>query len=373
MFKSIRIHGYKSISSLEIHKIPDVLLVGGCNNSGKSTFLEAIFLFLDRMNPDMLTRHFYWRGINVVALDPEHWWKPSFHNYDFNKPIEISLKDSRDNWHKFSIAYDPNFSTSDMQLLAGVQQRQVPGQRSNQDSPQLLSPTKSAVPAKALKITEEVGGKVVQDSFITIQPNQMPVMKAIKNDGMVIPGIFLSSTSRTLPQEDAMRYGQLDLQNKSSVVLDILRLIEPRIRDLSVISLNDGAIIHCTLEGLPRKVPVSLMGDGVSRTLSIVLAILTTENGIVLIDEVENGIHHSKLQDLWSAIHTAARSAKCQIISTTHSYECLAAASKAASACNDLSFGYIRLQRRNSSAEIQAIKYEQDELMTALDAELEVR
>ena len=47
--------------------------------------------------------------------------------------------------------------------------------------------------------------------------------------------------------------------------------------------------------GMERKIPVALVGEGMSRLLSIILAIATAKNGIVLIDEVDAGIHHSRM------------------------------------------------------------------------------
>lgn len=51
--------------------------------------------------------------------------------------------------------------------------------------------------------------------------------------------------------------------------------------------------------GINKKIPMSFMGDGISRLTSILLAILTTKNGIVFIDEIENGIHYSVQNKIW--------------------------------------------------------------------------
>jgi len=54
------------------------------------------------------------------------------------------------------------------------------------------------------------------------------------------------------------------------------------------------------------------------RLLSIVLAIVTAPGGRVLIDEIENGLHHSVLAKVWQVIGDAAERAGAQVFATTH-------------------------------------------------------
>ncbi len=74
---------------------------------------------------------------------------------------------------------------------------------------------------------------------------------------------------------------------------------------------------------------LSYMGDGMSKLASIILAIGNAKDGVVLIDEIENGFHHSIMQKVWAAIDRAARHSNTQIFATTHSLECIIAAHKA--------------------------------------------
>ncbi len=50
---------------------------------------------------------------------------------------------------------------------------------------------------------------------------------------------------------------------------------------------------------------------------------------VVLIDEIENGIHHTVMRDLWEVIVKHSRESNTQIFATTHSYECIEAAHRA--------------------------------------------
>ena len=71
----------------------------------------------------------------------------------------------------------------------------------------------------------------------------------------------------------------------------------------------------------------------------IVLAAASVPDGVVLVDEIENGLHHSVLSDVWRVIATVAEQFNVQIFATTHSCECVEAAHEA------LGAGGFRLHR----------------------------
>jgi AAA15 family ATPase/GTPase len=54
MITGIEIKGFKGLEHLFIPRLSRINLVGGKNNAGKTSLLEAVFLFFDRMNPQMI-------------------------------------------------------------------------------------------------------------------------------------------------------------------------------------------------------------------------------------------------------------------------------------------------------------------------------
>jgi len=69
--------------------------------------------------------------------------------------------------------------------------------------------------------------------------------------------------------------------------------------------------------------PMNIMGDGMMRLLAILAAIADMKNGVLLIDEIENGFHYKTMKIAWKAILSACKAYGVQIIATTHSYECI--------------------------------------------------
>ena len=78
--------------------------------------------------------------------------------------------------------------------------------------------------------------------------------------------------------------------------------------------------------GLQELVPLSILGAGMTHVARIFLVIASTPGGVVLVDEIENGLHHSVLPDVWKVIAKAAEQFDVQVFATTHSFECIEAA-----------------------------------------------
>ena len=97
----------------------------------------------------------------------------------------------------------------------------------------------------------------------------------------------------------------------------------------------------------------------------------TARNGMVLVDEVENGMHYSALQDLWRLVRSAAHEWDVQFVATTHSGECIEAAMSAfESEPADLS---IHKLYTDASGGVKATTFTGETLEGARDLHLEVR
>ncbi len=117
--------------------------------------------------------------------------------------------------------------------------------------------------------------------------------------------------------------------------------------------------------------PLALLGEGTSRLTSIVLAILSSTGGFVLIDEIENGLHHSCHKTVSAALFETAQRADVQVFATTHSREFATAACAAASERLQPELAYIRLERSNGA--VRAISYSLDDLKAADEFNWEIR
>ena len=102
-------------------------------------------------------------------------------------------------------------------------------------------------------------------------------------------------THLTQWKKNARIYGSLDKINKTDGILSSLQILEPKLKSLSIIPLGGKPTLYGDT-GMGKKIPLRVMGQGVTRLVSVLLVISEVENGVVLVDELENGFHHSVLK-----------------------------------------------------------------------------
>jgi len=179
--------------------------------------------------------------------------------------------------------------------------------------------------------------------------------------------------ARTVPdaQTVAQRFSRLEIARQHEPVVDALRVVEPRLKRLTVVATRGGSVLYGDL-GAQHLMPVPLMGDGMIRVLSIALALAGSQNGLVLLDEVENGLHHAVLPGMWRMIAQTARRLNVQVFAATHSDECIRALHSAVSALDyqtDLQLYRFDMTQRDT----RVTHYTADELAAAIESEQEVR
>lgn len=360
MIETIEIKHFKGLADVRIPGLSRVNLIGGRNNVGKTSLLEALFLIHDHNNPQMLLRQFAWRGVGSVQLLPESMWMPFFTDYDFDKPIQIVLRNEKKKKETLSLRLNLQYA-----------RKAIPAQLPDKSGfGREINTSQSAESSVALDIEYTFNGHEKRSAHLTLQPN----MLGMDRDAPPINGqhqmVYLPSAQRAAPQEDAIRFGQLDIVGKQGVLVEFLHVIEPRLRGLSSVATGNTSMIYADI-GLARKIPVPYTGDGMSRLLSIISAIATLENGVLLIDEVENGIHYSIMPKIWEGIAKAARQFNCQVFATTHSYECLTAAYQGCTGEYAADLGYVRLDKTEGN--IVAKNYTHEMLGAAIERGWEVR
>src|SRR5260370_18073492 len=118
---------------------------------------------------------------------------------------------------------------------------------------------------------------------------------------------------------------------------------------------------------------LTLFGEGMVAAVDILSIIYAKKSRVVMIDEIENGIHYTVLQDLWWHIKRAARATNTQVIATTHSRECIAAAQKAFEKDGKQMLRLLRLWRKSSDADVSVTAYDFRDIESTWDLNLDVR
>ncbi|MCV5663894.1 ATP-binding protein, partial [Escherichia coli] len=80
-------------------------------------------------------------------------------------------------------------------------------------------------------------------------------------------------------------------------ILENLKKIDDRIVDIAISAIGNNKEIYLDI-GFSELNEISMLGEGISRALSFISSVLVQENSIILIDEIENGIHYSVIKDI---------------------------------------------------------------------------
>jgi len=360
MYQSFEINNFRCFRKLTISDLERVNLITGANNTGKTALLEALYLHCGAYNPALTMNVNAFRGIESVRIElgtlAETPWDSLFHQLDTSKNIEFIGEDKTRGMRRLRLKI-----VRDASELAKIKESLT---YKSDNSKGILSSSESA---QVIELEFEESGKkgkyyqiVDQKGIRTVPIPPLPPF----------PAFFQPARLRIPVREEAERFGKLQLQGKEHVLLNVLQLIEPRLRSLTVVVVANEPIIHGDV-GLKRLIPLPFMGEGMVRLLSLLLHIGNAPNGIVLLDEIEDGLHHSILPEIWEAIGSAAREFDTQIFATTHSLECIIAAHRAFKEQEIYDFRLHRLDQTKDA--IKVATYDQETLETAIETGLEVR
>jgi predicted ATP-dependent endonuclease of OLD family len=331
MLTRIHIKNFRSFSDVEIGPFKRINLIAGLNNSGKTGLLEAIFLVLakdglpgrPRVGKQAANLPNLFRVFSPQADANQDFWPWLFRDRNEKKDIEISVSTSG------GLEEGVLLTTKDPNQLAMVRGG-VLGPAGNLGIIHVLRPRQSTI--------------------------TLPV------------AVFSSHPSD--PVQDAIDYNRVILKRGKRKVENLLKQVDDRIEAIEAVQTGQRPLIYADI-GLAEMIPVTHLGEGFCRLLDIYSELVSGDAKVLLIDEVENGLHHTVMPIVWKGLIVAAKELDIQIFATTHSAECIFAADQAArnSKLNDLDL--VRLDRIKD--EIKATIVEQKDLETAREFNWELR
>lgn len=360
MLRAFTIQNFKCFHDITVAPLAQVNLVVGRNNVGKTSFLEALFLHAGYFNVDLATRISAIRGVTRFKMTPEGIWGWLFRNRQLE--TTILLKGMGESGEETTLALS----------LARTSRKEV-----SADTDEL-----GRVAAKQETTTSPEGMRALLYQYDSNGDKRPPLRGFIDPQGKIVnqadPGHdvaahYLGSRSR-YNEEDAQFFGQLVQKKQKQKVLDVVQRLGPdmgpAISDIGV--TPDGFFLSVDLPELPELLPVPYAGEGLAKFTSFVVRILTLERGLVLVDEIENGFHHTAMLKVWESIGALLREHPAiQMVATTHSYECLKAAHEAFEGADEDAFRVFRFERRQDEINAKAIDRRSREIL--FESGMEIR
>ena len=337
MLKTLKIQNFKKFKELNFPQLKRVNLIAGKNNTGKTGVLEALLLLSSadgavRFGSLVATQSLpsVFRNCKNIGDMAENYWKWLFHGRITSDPVVVSAE--TEEYSNYSVALGLGSLPDEYKWKVGIWAGMVMG-------------------------------VLPQTSKKTSTYNPQPLLSM---------GVVPLSVHPTDPQQDAVDYDQVVLKAGGEERLEaLLRKIEPALKSVRSIKPHGASLIYVDLVGLKEKMPAVHLGQGFIRLLTIYSKLIASGGQMLLIDEVENGLHHSILIDIWRGLSKLAEAENVQIFATTHSYECIVAAHKAFAETPAYDFAVHRLDE--VKGEIKVTTYDKESLETSFGSHWEVR
>lgn len=321
---SLSIHRFRSLSDLLIPEFGRVNLITGRNNSGKSSVLEAIRLLATEGDSSTIYSILDYR--EETESESEEGPLTAEETIEFcnlftgfpplskcTDPILISSEPSVPSPKGLRLSMRINWFTEEVTKEGSRAIRPVQEQLFAElgGFPALEIETRSA--KRLLRL-----GSDLRRRFPRRETNERSGFACVFVDPF---------SSRNTAQLGSL-WDTIALTAPEMEVVNALRIIAPDIEAVSMVGGDGGrrprtAIVKSRLYSHPLH--LRSLGDGINRLFGIILSLVNAKDGLLLVDEIENGMHHSILVQVWTVILKIAKSLNVQVFATSHSWDCIEA------------------------------------------------
>lgn len=317
----LQVTRFRSLRDLTVGPFGQVNLITGKNNAGKSSLLEAIRILVTEGAPSTFYNILNYReeaGGGTPELDsslsPDD--TTSFSSLFSGFPTLAGCADP------FTIS-NQNGGTSPVKTISVRV-----GWYSDQFDPEQ---GRRFVKAEADLFGESTGFPMLEIEapsrrrLLRIDP-QRPIRRAISEggEGVPTPCVFLDPFSSRSTSQLAALWDSIALKDAQKEVVKALQIISSDIEEVTMIGSDQRTrTAIARSRHYPNPMPLRTFGDGVNRLFGIILSLSCAKGGVLLVDEIENGLHHSILTKVWEVIFKMASTLGVQVFATTHSWDCI--------------------------------------------------
>lgn len=370
MIKTFEVENFRLFDQIKIKRISNVNLIVGKNNAGKSALLEALLLYVSKVSPDVIMK--------LISSRQEH-WTPSLESYSgrlATNPIRHLFKN-----HKlpsltesgFKLSSENDVDSIHVKTAAFIQEETE--QHTIRRKLTLAELEYFESDSYEVYLISEHGENTLrvlplQDSFKDIRRKMM--FRGTKSDTspyQFVPTIGIDDYTV------ASLWDNISLTDLESEVIKGLKLLDQSVSAIAFVASDASRepsvrIPLVKMENVEEPVPLKSLGDGMTHVFQIILALVSSKNGTLIIDEFENGLHWSIQQDVWRMVFELSDKLNVQVFSSTHSTDCVKGFEKAWSANEDKG-AFLRVYKEDGAASLK--EYDLELLRDSIETEVEVR
>jgi AAA15 family ATPase/GTPase len=373
MLDSLSIKNYRNLKELTINSLGRINLFIGRNNTGKSAILEAIALYATKGDVSFIYQLLAERGED---------YRPRNANNNF---LEYNIKTLSSMFTDRIVAFEQENSitigsTANTSFAKDATSKQTVYLRFVKYIDEVQTDNQGRRMARLRTILDDDTDKQIAHYKVGLEINSyiLPLdgnrpYRLGWQDIDSKPIIQFIRTRNIDKEDNAILWDNITLTEKENYVINALKIIEPATERLAFIEDNlRKRIPVIKLTNEQHVVPLKSMGDGINRVLTIILALVNSENGFLLIDEFENGLHYNVQEKLWEIIFYLSEQLHIQVFATTHSEDCIVGYESVLNRpSNNLAGKLIRLD--NIDGVIRHVEFSADEVQIATEQHIEMR
>lgn len=380
MLDSLSVKNYRNLKDLRIESLGRVNLIVGKNNTGKSSLLEAVSIYASKANPSLIDKLLDERGENInfnnhleylannLDVLSSLFFNREITFFDDNS-IEINVVESNSifSGHSFvSLRFIKFFD-------------EIIKQDTEAGEPKIIRNRKIINQNDIfLDVELQTGLEIISNKLsriINLSSGRFSRPISLFFEDFIN---FQYVRSRNIENDiNAKLWDKITLTEKENFVINALKIIEDNIDRVNFITADDYPRSRerkavAKLKNNDKILPLKSMGDGINRILTIILALVNSSDGFLLIDEFENGLHHSVQEQLWKVIFKLSKDLNIQVFATTHSEDCIRSFTEVLNEIENINDGkLIRLENKNG--QIRQVEFNASELQIATNNDIEVR
>ncbi len=313
-YERVEVRRFRGLLDVDLNELGRVNILLGANDVGKTSVLEAIFLLTGLTNLQLPLAVQDWRNLPTKQFDD---LRLLFHGFDPDRPIDLVGRSLGDivcrqltiSAPRSEFEINANLPSRANAGNGASRTRQHPGPGANQAS--------SVVPPDQRMLQYEG----------TIQPRQGDALSysgtlradddtiKITNFDQIANELMLSARYlNSGPGYNTTAISDLIVRKQAAQLVSFLQKINPRVTDIS----TSGDLAYADI-GLDQMVPLNVFGSGMIRAANIAASLLRGGEQILLVDELENGLHHAAVESFLRVLLALSHEKDVQIFATTHS------------------------------------------------------
>ncbi|MGL2789579.1 ATP/GTP-binding protein [Helicobacter pylori] len=293
-------------------------IITGQNNAGKSNLLEALYCLVGKsMHPCANITEIY-DNIRKEPLTTES-KNLMFYDLDTEKEIQIVTTLDNDQTLDLQIKFiaSENQKVIESQIIPTAEQTQMPSQ---------------------LNFTLKKNNEEIYNDHLNIAkvpnfppiPNQSGYNRQFKNfDPNQLQKLLPFESATIIPSDVAYRQAHMiqavsKICSNNQLEEELNKHLNQFDNNIQSISFNTNNQLKLKVKNIKEKVPLSVFGDGLKKYLYIVSAFMADNAKTIYIDEVENGLHFSRMKLLLRCVIDFINNNKdgnLQVFMTTHNQE----------------------------------------------------